>query len=84
MSRYVELQRDRKFIFGWDPPLGTFFLQIHDMQKPEEDRIIYWLGATRETAMKEVEELVRAASEYGLVISRKIQFQLYKERDEDI
>lgn len=91
MSRHTFIQgltqvgdgwEDRKWVFGWDQPLQSFYLQKHDalVEDPDENPVL-WLGATSETEMYEVEHLVQVASEHGLEISRKMQITLYGEKD---
>jgi copper oxidase (laccase) domain-containing protein len=82
MSRHMMTQGDRRFVFGWDQPLMSFFLQVYDRTRKEDDQTVAWLGASAETQMYEVEELVQAASEHGLEIEHAMQIQLYGERDD--
>lgn len=83
MSRYVAVQGEKKFVFGWDHPLMSFFLQVHDLTiEEEDDRIVARYGASPETEMYEVEHLVQAASEHGLQISLDVQSDLYGEKDD--
>lgn len=45
MSRHLVRDDEQyKVVVGWDPPLQTFFAQVHDLSKDEEERIILWLG----------------------------------------
>lgn len=76
---------DIKWVFGWDPPLRTFYLQKHNalVQEPEQNPIL-WLGATVDTTMYEVEDLVREAKKRGLDISQELQTELYREKDEGV
>lgn len=77
-----------KLVFGWDQMLMSFYLQVHDMTRPEDDeenpRIITWLGATKDTQMYEVVDLVRAAAKYGLEIDHATQVKLYGEKDDGV
>lgn len=74
---------DIKFVFGWDQPLMSFYLQMHDAfaSDPDENPVV-WLGATRETQMYEVEDLVRVAQRHDLVIDQELQTKLYGEKDD--
>lgn len=85
MSQHVVVNGDKKYVFGWDQPLQTFYLQVHDMTRPEDDetnpRIIFWAGATVDTQMYEVEDLVRVARRQGLRIDHIMQVKLYGEKD---
>jgi len=75
--------RDLKFVFGWDQPLQSFFFQVHDGFIADEDsNPIIWVGATQDTKMYEVEDLVREAQKHGLVIDHATQVKLYGEKDD--
>jgi hypothetical protein len=65
MSQHIVVREEKKFVFGWDQPLMSFYLQVHDTTRNEDDQIIAWLGADPKTEMYEVEHLVQAASEDG-------------------
>ena len=43
MSQYI-VREDQEFkvVIGWDPPLQTFFAQVHDLSKDEEEQIVLW------------------------------------------
>lgn len=85
MSQYVyksQLDPNTKWVYGWDQPLQSFFLQKHDLTKPEDEQIVAWLGATNTTKMYEVEDLVREARVLGLDILHGAQTQLYADKDE--
>jgi len=76
---------DIKFVFGWDQPLQSFYLQVHDAFVAEEDaNPVVWLGATADTRMYEVEELSRAAAKHGLHIDHPTQVKLYGEKDDGV
>lgn len=86
MSQHIQeipcLQK--KFVFGWDQPLMSFFLQVHDLTKDEddEDRIVDWLGATADTQMYEIDDLAREARKHGLVLDPATRTALYGEKDD--
>lgn len=82
MSQYVVKQDNYKYVFGWDVPLNSYFLQVHDLLKPKANQIIAWLGSTSETRMYEVEHLVQAAGEHGLKISTSADMELYLDKDD--
>jgi hypothetical protein len=86
MSRHVVMSRkgDKKWIFGWDQPLQSFYLQVHDMNLPEDERIVAWLGADKNTYMYEVEDLFQVAKMYGLAIDHTYRPVLYREKDDGI
>lgn len=83
MSQYIIMQSKTKYVFGWDPPLRTFFLQVHDTTRPEEEQITVWLGATPETEIHEVEQLVQMASEHDLDMPYRIQVELEEDKDQN-
>lgn len=73
-----------KWVFGWDQPLQSFYLQVHDMNLPEDDRIVVWLGADKDSWMYEVEDLIKVANQHGLFLSREMQQALYQEKDDGV
>lgn len=89
MSRHIVDSEDKKtkWVFGWDQPLQSFYLQKHDMTKDEDDeedpRIGVWLG-TAGSVMYEVEDLARAARKHGLEISQEMRVTLYGEKDDGV
>lgn len=84
MSQHIITNEEGRFVFGWDQPLQSFFLQKHDGDIPADDNPVVWLGATKDTTMYEVEDLVRAAMRNGLEIDRTMQVTLYGEKDAGI
>lgn len=85
MSRYVVVKENRKFVFGWDPPLKTFFFQVHDKTLPEDERIIFWVGGESlngSSSIYEVEDLARIAREQGFAIPVNTRVELYLDKDE--
>lgn len=62
MSRYTIAGRapGRSVALGWDPPLRTFFAQVHDADLPEDENPVAWFGA--EERIPEIEDLRRALS----------------------
>lgn len=84
MSQHVVQDERFKFVFGWDQPLQSFFLQKHDPTRSEDDQIVVWLGATADTRMYEVENLVHAAHKHGLHIDHKMRVTLYEEKDDGV
>ena len=71
-------------MFGWDQPLQSFYLQVHDPSLLEDNRIVTWLGADKDTIMYEVEDLFQAARKHGLAIDHSYRDVLYREKDEGI
>lgn len=76
---------DIKFVYGWDQPLQSFYLQVHDafVEDPDANPVI-WLGATADTKMYEVEDLVRAGQKHGLQIDAHMRAKLYGEKDDGV
>ena len=86
MSQHIDERPSIKYVYGWDQQLQSFFLQVHDKSKEEDDenRIVVWLGADQDTIMYEVEQLVRAAQQHGLYIPHAKRVKLYGEKDEGL
>lgn len=84
MSQHVVVREEKKWVFGWDQPLQSFFLQVHDTTRDEDDQIITWLGATAETRMYEVQDLVTAAARNGLLLDHPMRMALYGEKDNGV
>lgn len=86
MSQHIVEKTNAKYVYGWDQMLQSFFLQIHDLTKDEDadDRIPVWLGATPDTTMYEVEDLVRAGQKHGLYIPNRRRVELYGEKDNGV
>lgn len=82
MSQYIAMQEKKKFVYGWDPPLQTFFLQVHDLTQPEDEQIVMWLGVDAKTTLYEVEDLVKAANKEGLDLGLTMSTILYTDKDE--
>lgn len=84
VSRHVVVNRQStmKWVFGWDQPLQSFYLQVHNLELSPDDQIVAWLGATPKTRMYEVEDLIQEAQNYGLAIDSSYQPLLYREKDE--
>jgi hypothetical protein len=48
---------DLKFVYGWDQPLQTFFLHVHDAFAADPDaNPVIWFGATKDKVLYEVED----------------------------
>ncbi|MCI0389685.1 MAG: hypothetical protein MOB07_13115 [Acidobacteria bacterium] len=45
MSRHLIARHPIGVVVGWDPPLQTYFLQIIDPSKPEEEELVLLIGA---------------------------------------
>lgn len=87
MSQHIVVREEKKFVFGWDQPLMSFYLQVHNTTRDEDDQIILWLGAGscgNEPKMYEVEDLVREARKEGLLIEHQTRVALYGEKDDGV
>lgn len=84
MSRHEIKNEVGRAAFGWDNMLQSFYLQMYNDNLPEDDNPVIWLGATDQTRMYEVEDLVRIAKKNGLEIAYPIQVKLYGEKDDGI
>jgi hypothetical protein len=80
MSRH-EIANDKgQWVFGWDQPMLTFFLQLHKPDLDEGNPVI-WLGTSLHE-IYEVDDLVRKARKNGLEIPYSDQVTLYGDKDE--
>jgi hypothetical protein len=59
MSQHKVTIGTMKYVFGWDPPLQSFFFQVHDTELPEESNPIYWYGDAS-TRLYELEDLAKS------------------------
>lgn len=84
MSQHIVQDERYKFVFGWDQPLQSFYFQKHDPSQAEDEQIVVWLGATADTKMYEVENLVHAAHKHGLKIEHQMRVKLYGEKDDGV
>lgn len=82
MSQHEVVQEEKKFVFGWDQPLMSFFLQVHDKTRDEDDQIIHRAGADAGSRMYELQDLVNEARRHGLYIDYKTRVKLHGERDD--
>jgi len=83
VSRYIVEEERFKYVFGWDQPLQSFYLQVHDNKIIDPDNNpVHWLGADSETRMYEVEALCRAAETHGLYINYNVRLMLYSDKDD--
>lgn len=84
MSQHIVVREEKKYVFGWDQPLMSFYLQVHDTTRDEDDQIIVWLGANKDTKMYEVQDLVSAAAKNGLLLDHSQRVKLYREKDDGV
>lgn len=84
MSRYEITNGKGKWAFGWDHPLLTFFLHLHDLElevsDPDANPVI-WIGSSP-CEIYEVDELVRRAAREGLDIPYEMRVKLYGDKDD--
>jgi hypothetical protein len=80
MSRHMVIDRNKKYVFGWDQHLMSFFLQVHDINLEEERNPIVRFG-TANNIVYELDELVSIAKKHGLIIDYNTQVRLYGEKD---
>jgi hypothetical protein len=64
MSRHCIATEPFEIVVGWDPPLQTFFLQILDLTRDEEQEIVLWLG-TRPGELPTVADLEAALASHA-------------------
>lgn len=84
MSRHIIETEYHSWVVGWDHPLMTFYLQRFDKGDTEGNVADIWIGATVDTKMYEVEDVVRAAAKNGLVIDHEMQVKLYGDKDDGV
>lgn len=84
MSQHKVVQEEKEFVFGWDQALQSYYLQVHDKTRDEDEQIIVWLGADKDTQMYEIQDLVTAARKHGLLIGHPLRTHLYQERDDGV
>lgn len=80
MSRHEIETEYHTWVVGWDNPLMSFFLQRYDKGDTKGNVADIWLGGSSPTQMHEIEDLVVAAAERGLVISYEIQADLWEDK----
>ena len=81
MSRHEIVNDKGKWTFGWDQPMRTFFLHLHDDNVELDENPVIWLG-TNLREIYEVEDLVADAGRNGLDIPHTMQVILHIDKDE--
>ena len=88
MSQHiVPLDSTTEAVVGWDPPMETFFAQIYKIDETgerisaEDNGTILWIG-TRSREIYELETLIGLLATYKLRLDRKLQADLYADRDD--
>jgi hypothetical protein len=82
MSQYVIPGTEPVYVImvGYDPPLETFFVQVHTYDRPDtEDHLVYWRGTTPHE-LTTVAALAEAMAPYG-VLSAEMHIQLQHDYD---
>jgi hypothetical protein len=78
MSRYNLVAKEPTHIItvGWDNPLQTYFLQVEDRTKEEDEAMVCWLGGVPDE-ITSIDELKEAIEPYGVlpefVVQRLLQ-----------
>jgi hypothetical protein len=70
----------RQVFVGWDHALLTFFLQVYDPSRDEEENPVVWRGASRRE-LYDLDDLLRVASPHA-EIDAEMRATLYGDRDE--
>lgn len=79
MSRHVvEGSGGIRLVVGWDPPLQTFFGQVHE--GPEDGNPIVWVG-TDLHELYELDDLARALRGHAMAITPELALQLERDRE---
>lgn len=54
---------------GWDPPLGSFLLQVRDREidETQQDPVIVWMGADWPATEIKVDQLLLEASQWAIL-----------------
>ncbi|GGN39789.1 hypothetical protein FHR83_006641 [Actinoplanes campanulatus] len=78
MTRH-ELTSDGGFevVVGWDRPLNTFFAQVFDVHKPEDDAEVLWIGVSLRE-IHDPQQVIDAVRPYAQ-IPADLEFRLYQE-----
>lgn len=76
---------DIKWVFGWDPPLRSFYLQKHDalVENPDENPVL-WLGSNANNQLVDIEDLMEAAQKLGCEIDFDTKMFLILEQHDNI
>lgn len=78
MSRHYISKKPLEIVVGWDPPLQTFFLQILDPTKDEENQFVQWRG-TYPDELPTTESLAAALAPYA-ALTPELRQQLEDEK----
>jgi hypothetical protein len=84
MSRHIAYSDEKiEVIVGYDPPLRSFFYQVWDKEKIEdEDAMLDWGGADRFNKINTVAVLQLKLKNY-CIIPEEIKTKLKDEKDDD-
>lgn len=79
MSRHeIALAGGRTLTVGWDPPLQTYFGQVHGPDAEPE----LWVG-TELHELYELDDLARAVAPHASHLTPELAVRLYRDRDEN-
>jgi hypothetical protein len=77
MSRYQWTRGDKEFSIGWDPPLNTFFAQIHNNAAVDDkDYCELWLGQDA----AQFPDIPSLLAKFPEPISEELQFHLLSDQ----
>ena len=82
MSRHriAALEPAHEVYVGWDEPLGSYFGQVYDPARPEEENPIYWVGAGNPRQYPEIEGLARAMTQFAVIPMETVR-TLFRDKD---
>lgn len=79
VSQHIRETETVKYVFGWDQPLTSFYLQVFDTTLEEKDNPVIWLAPPL-NFLYDVEDLVRAAIPHGLLLTNEERVKLREEK----
>lgn len=83
MSRHVAGTKDNlQLTVGWDPPMGTYFAQVHRTDAPlDEEDLVAWIGYEMRS-VTDVEQLASWCADRGFALDERVVIQLQEDRAE--
>lgn len=83
MSRYNLQGNDpnHHVVVGWDNPLQTFFAQVIDITRDEDDDMLVWEGCDPRKRIESVDDLQKLLKDYAS-IPLNIRSLLEKDKDQ--
>lgn len=67
---------------GWDPPLRSYFGQVYDPTKAEDENPVLWVGADRPQQLRAIHDLAEAMSGFAELDAPTIR-RLFQDRELD-